>query len=380
MDLQYKSKYLKYKNKYLELKNQFGGNYRFFQAVRDCNLEKIKEFFELEVKVDVNLLCSNNDNYTALIIASSIGDQALEVVQYLISKGANVNNNTNYERNTALMQASKSDNPSSLIIQCLGENGANFDLEDRYCQTALMQACIIGDNAKPVVEACIKAGANINYESMWGNTALSCASINVDPSLSIIQCLIDNGANINLQNKYHGDTTLMQFFNYPYLSQKPQLSNLIYLIENRANVNLQNTQGYTALMYASLYGININEYIKVLIQAGAILDLQNNDGHSALYIAKENNNKDILFLLVKEYIKQLYDGVDPTPSSNPDPIVTDIIALSEVLRFMTFCKIKDVHIDVHSTIELVQTLLIDLGFKDTDNLSNLSESIINELC
>ena len=131
-------------------------------------------------------------------------------------------------------------------------------------------------------------------------------------------------------------------------------------------------------MDASLYGKNTNEYIKVLIKAGAILDLQNNKGHSALYIAKENNNKDILFLLVKEYIKQLYNGINPTPSSNPDPVVTNIIARSQVLQFMTFCNTKhNIHFDVWSTIELVQTLLINLGFEDTDNLI---KSIMDELC
>ena len=73
------------------------------------------------------------------------------------------------------------------------------------------------------------------------------------------------------------------------------------LLLSGADVNLKDNQNWTALMYAVRFQENTN-VVKLLIDAGAQVDVENSFGNSAFIIAAYyNNNPEILNLLIKYY-------------------------------------------------------------------------------
>ena len=66
-------------------------------------------------------------------------------------------------------------------------------------------------------------------------------------------------------------------------------------ISEGEDINLQDEEGWTALITATFY--NDPEIVKILIDAGAKIDLQNNEGKTALDIAKEYDYQEIVELL-----------------------------------------------------------------------------------
>ncbi len=60
------------------------------------------------------------------------------------------------------------------------------------------------------------------------------------------------------------------------------------LIEKGAQVNMQNNDGLSTLMLASLCGCS--NVVKILIEKGAQVNMQNNDGWSALMAASQNGH------------------------------------------------------------------------------------------
>src|SRR5690348_11524977 len=61
-------------------------------------------------------------------------------------------------------------------------------------------------------------------------------------------------------------------------------------------VNHQDTTGYTALMYMALNGNSVG--LKALIDKGAIVDIGDNEGVTALLHAVHHNKEDCLILLL----------------------------------------------------------------------------------
>jgi ankyrin repeat protein len=411
MDSQYKGKYSKYKTKYLELKKQFGGNETYFQAIRDCNIDKIRTYFEPKLDLFMHVDKTEYGNNTGLNIASGLGDKALPIVEYLISKGATIDAQSDTGI-SPLMNASGSKNSSLLVVQCLIRNKAKINLQDRQGISALMCATLKGDKSLPIVEYLVRVGADVNLlNRIHGETAILTATRSQYPSLLVVQFLVQQGANFRIEDKYggtalgnasncgkievieylltigadinyknkKGDTVLIDVIDgAKQYNTEPQPS-IDTLIRLGADVNLQNIAGETVLMKAVSYGNR--PIIEFLIGNKAILDLHNINGHSALLLAKERgisggDYKDILFLLVKEYTKYLYDGNDPTPYKKYDQLVGSIIAMSRTLSIIKLCQSKYVFFDPTTIRELVQNLLIDFKYDDKDKLITF---IIDEL-
>ena len=72
--------------------------------------------------------------------------------------------------------------------------------------------------------------------------------------------------------------------------------NFVRLLDYGTEVNLQNEDGYTALMWAAIYG-NL-DIVRLLLDRGANLYLQNNNGKTALILASIHDHIDIVRLLL----------------------------------------------------------------------------------
>lgn len=104
--------------------------------------------------------------------------------------------------------------------------------------------------------------------------------------------ILDNQDTIDMQNNEGWSALMMTCGNWC----DPEIVKM--LINAGADLNLTNSFGYTALMFASHY--NTPEIVSLLINAGAKLDLQDKDNDTALTLTICNRFKDhIVELLMK---------------------------------------------------------------------------------
>jgi ankyrin repeat protein len=158
----------------------------------------------LDARADPN--SPNQDNQTALMLASSLG--SLKIAQMLISRGANVNVVESFRGQTALMWAAAENHPE--VVDLLLAHHAKVKLRAKYDDwprqmtsepraqfrqtgglTALLYATRSGCYRCAV--AIVKAGADVNEPNPDGVTPLINALDN--RSYDIAMFLLDKGAN-----------------------------------------------------------------------------------------------------------------------------------------------------------------------------------------
>ena len=236
-------------------------------------LEQVKTLIEKE-GVDINAKESET-GATALMGASGYGE--LEVVQYLINKGADINAK-NDNGGTALMVASMEGHLAVVKALVEGKNGllsmfskgADINAKDNNNGvTALMEASMYGH--LEVVKYLINKGADINAkDSKLGGTALIGAS--TQGHLEVVKYLINKGADINTKVKYEENGLKMDGITaLIWASMRGHLEVVKYLVNKGANINAVATMqekgdsySITALDFAQTNAIE-----EVLKNAGA---------------------------------------------------------------------------------------------------------------
>ncbi len=132
--------------------------------------------------------------------------------------------------------------------------------------------------------------------------SLACAFDNID----ITRLLLKNGAKVDAQGS-NTNTPL----NNAILTNKPELINL--LITHKANLNKQTpTKKNTALHIAIIKGHL--EAAKALMDAGCDLSLKNSNNLTALQLAQEKNNKEIIKLIQDKQLTSILDKFTPLPA------------------------------------------------------------------
>ena len=313
--------------------------------------------------------CENNNGQTALMLAASRSDNAHSLcVKCLVEAGVDLNVLDKFE-NTALMYASGGGNVESVKFLTDGMSVSTLNQANVGGKTALMLAALrqSTDNVD-ILKYLVEAGADMNFQCKRGYTALMYASescnvesvklLNERMSVStlnqvngegetalmlaasrystdnadILKYLVEAGADVNVQCK-RGYTALMKVMDslnvesVKHLTERMSVSTLDkvndygqtalmlaasrctdnadilkYLVEAGADVNIQDEQGYTALMCASMYGAV--ESVKLLTERMSVstLDKVNDEGQTALMLAAsryDTDNGDILKYLVE---------------------------------------------------------------------------------
>ena len=326
-------------------------NSKLLEEVQNNNIKGIKK--ALKEGADVNYV-DESGNFALLLASNS--DFNYEVAKFLIKKGANVNlANSNGE--TALMKSCEEQYNSSKVLKLLIKSGAHVNAVNKSGESALIIACHYlwfdhmlyktastllkhraeinmqdNDGWSALMRVCqhfadfsrtinclLHNGARVNLQNSEGKTALMIACDD-DGYNECIPALIDSGADLNLQDN-QGRTALMiayrNFLDQVYVK---------LLITNGADIDLQDNQGWTALMFAArkglkellikngpdkdvqdeLYAIAIDmngtyyACVEFLIEKGALLDMQDNEGNTALIIAYKNGDGDLFMLLVNK--------------------------------------------------------------------------------
>jgi ankyrin repeat protein len=250
---------------------------------------------------------------TPLMRAAEAGK--LDAVALLLSYGAEVNARTR-SGSTALTFAAE--NGFAGITAMLVEMGANVHDRTRSGWDALMIAAKSGyDN---IVAQLLHFGADIRASDKKGNNALMYAvtgghtnvvkaifhytdsaapclpnAVGMTPlmlaldkgNLEIAKLLIPHMENVNKIDDT-GSTAL----HYASEAGDDEIEIITMLLEKHAKLNIQDEDGATALMLAAAGGHV--KTVKLLLEHGADASLKNNDGETAQQIAKKKDNAALL--------------------------------------------------------------------------------------
>ena len=287
--------------------------------------------------------------WTCLQVASQYG--YTETVRYLVGLPEVDVNHGDTDHHTALHLAAI--NKHTGVMQVLIDAGADIDTQNNNGCSPLHTACGAGDF--DVVKMLVRAGArvcatndtgclaqavfcghtetvrylvclpevDVNHRNADHNTALQEAVL--WKQTDVVQVLIDAGADVNIQN-YEGSSPLH------YACGLGALDIVKMLVRAGAGVRATNDAGRTCLSlaawcghtetvrylvglpevdvnnqdtennYTALHLAAINKHtdmVQVLIDAGADIDTQNNDGRSPLHTACASGLLDIVKMLVR---------------------------------------------------------------------------------
>lgn len=231
-------------------------------------------------------------------------------------------------------------------MKFLLDNNAYVDtISKKNGKTALLFSCEYG--YVEIVNLLLNYKANLHAKSDSGETALMCAiegnyfSLKKE-HIEIVKLLLDKNIDVNANRKFSKETALMlackkKAYDKDSLNRQTILVKL--LLERGADINLKNKDGKTALMLAKeirnsnivtllcnmpshLANNDLLMYaekgdldgVKNAIAAGADIDVQRYNEDNALTIAIKNGNLDIIkFLLEKNANTNLTFRFDVTP-------------------------------------------------------------------
>lgn len=215
----------------------------------------------------IDLNKQDKEGNTALMFACKIGN--LKTVELLIKKGAQLAL-ANHEGENALTKAVGAGKEN--IISLLLELGCDPNCATRKDGiTPLMMAA--QNNDRDTMNLLVQKGAQLEKCDVIGRTVLQ-RMVHYDSSydVRVIEWLLKNKAHIDTKD-YALRTPLIvaASFNKYYL--------IPLLLTYKPDLNLQDIHGCTALMKSITLG---NSIAKDLIDAGAKVDIKNDDGQSAL--------------------------------------------------------------------------------------------------
>ncbi len=216
---------------------------------------------------------ADHGDWTALHLASENGH--LDIVRELIASGVDVNG-------IALTLASR--NGHLEVVRELIASGADINYADNGGYTALMRASENGH--LDIVRELVASGADVNADHYDGTILMVAAERG---HLDIVRELVASGADVNADNDYG---TALQL-----ASENRYLDIVRELIASGADVNANNG-GYTALMRASENGYL--DIVCELIASGADVNHVDNAGITALDIAQQTGNQQMIDLLTNQ--------------------------------------------------------------------------------
>ena len=213
----------------------------------------------------------------SLIGSAKSGD--IKMMEDLIQEGCDANQQ-DVKGRSALIRASKAGNIK--CVELLLQQGCDVNLQDNNGRTALIAASSKGN--LQCVELLIQNGSHINKQEKWPRSFTAVSSASSGGHLDCVKLLTEAGADVNIKTSY-GDNSLHR------ACMNSHTSVVQYLVEHCAvDLNALNDDKNTALMLAIICnnkGNNITnnnlESVRVLLQHGADVNIQDRKGRSALW-------------------------------------------------------------------------------------------------
>lgn len=234
-----------------------------------------------EILVDYGYDFKDNFDDESTLFLTLTEKGFLETMIKLSTFGSDHRNIHKETEMTALMRAVLDNNIEIVEFLCK----IDPDIVDIYeeCDNPINVACERGH--LDVVKILYKNGFSLEIEDHFKCVPLLLASI--EEHTDVVDFICSTGVSIDETDDI-GSTSLF------YAAENGNIDILKILIKHGANVNIQNCDGDTALMHAE----NI-EVAEILINAGAKLDIVDNNNKDAICRAKDGNNIDLVNFLMK---------------------------------------------------------------------------------
>jgi ankyrin repeat protein len=299
----------------------------FFQSIRTGDLIAVQKY----IKTDKSFL--NNMQYGEVPLIEAIFYEKTDIIAFLISQGADVNNKNGNGITPLHAAVSMADLKTAKLLL---ENGAHFLTKDKFGFSPLNDAS--SRNESSLVKLFIENGADANTLSPLGTALLHNAAKSGDAEL--VAFLIDHGAMVDIRDHLEatplhlsvergaletvkllvskgadiqakGNVNFGLFRSYSNRGCTPlhvaasagQLQVAEFLITQKAAVNEKDDNGATPLHYAVFPGLNIfhKDQLKIveyLLSHGAQINSTNNGGETPLHRASIQGNPEIVGFLV----------------------------------------------------------------------------------
>lgn len=282
-------------------KNKSTNGNELFDAVKAGNLNKVQEL--VKNGADLNL----KDQYGSTLLHRAANWQKNAILKYLLENGANPNIKSGEHNLPAFQGAALMNNIEA--VKLLIEHGADVKQIDTDGNTAIHYS------ANPdYLKLMIEHGADVNSKNNNNSTPLHWANTNIN--LEGIKVLLDNKADPNIRTIKEGRTPLINAAYYStghFREFKCSLGRVLeaeswvntrdnnkleaakMLVNAGAEVNVADSDGRTPLHYAACAGNT--ELIKFLLENGAKKDVKDKDGFIPSYYAVQRNNIEAMKLL-----------------------------------------------------------------------------------
>lgn len=202
-------------------------------------------------------------------------------------KGANNNMPTQTELNSALITAAAHGDTAE--VHRLLRQGASVTATDDQGRTALIAAAY-GDHLA-VARLLIQAGADVNTQDNSRQSAYLIPT--ADGSLDFLRLTLQSGANVHRLDSYNG-TGLIR------AADRGHVEIIRELLTTDIAIDHVNRLGWTALLEAIILGNggpNHTEVVRLLVAAGANVNLADRDGTTPLAHAQRRNFPEIITIL-----------------------------------------------------------------------------------
>jgi ankyrin len=249
--------------------------------VADAVMRGKKDVLRSLLQQKANVNAPQIDGTTALHWAVRADD--LETVDLLLKAGAKVST-ANREGATPIQLAAL--NGSARMIERLVKAGADPNTPlSSYGDTALMMASKAGK--ADAVKVLLDSGAKVDARETWGDTTALMWAVS-ESNHAVVRMLIDRGADVNVRSKFVPSATGRGFEGATPVAARANQS-----IEENASGSL------TPLMFAAREGDL--ESARMLVAAGAEINVRGGDGKDALGLAIFNGGYDVASFLIDNH-------------------------------------------------------------------------------
>lgn len=271
------------------------------------------------------------------------------MVQALLAHGADLNAQDN-NGTTPLMFAVDLSSADLLLSE-----RPDLTIRDKQGRTALLWA--ISQGSPPLVAALLTHGADASDADKEGETALMMASEGKSGSM-VIPLLLAKGVAVDGRDSY-GQTALI------YAAGEDLPENIRLLLRAGANVNARTKGSMTPLLEAAQMYADLTT-LKVLLQAGAAINVQDSKDNTALKYSLRmaiSDEQVATFLLQHGANPNLADSDGDTP-------MIQAISAGHAPNFLTFLVTHGAKLNAQD--KAGQTaLMVAAGLQDTDSIARL---------